>query len=334
MKKVYGLTLYIVVILSIVIGVFMTKMGELAKNLEVSPLDIVKPVPKAFASKPELNFLILGIGGGDHEGPTLSDSITIAKLDLKSNTLHTLGIPRDVWVPEIQDKINSIYAYSLNDDHKNESFDYTKTHFSDFTGQSIDSMVVIDFRTFESVIDALDGITITLKKGFIDPEFPKEGYENAECSPYDPNYGCRYTELIFPKGTYKINGKTALNLVRSRHAEGEEGTDFSRNARQQMVIQSIKNRIMELVSKHELTKLMDVANILNKEIARDHKNADYIPLIRELILSQKGIKIESHTFTEDYFEVPPYSEYQGRYVLVPKDKDYEAFKNEIKKLLQ
>lgn len=334
MKKLFVLLTYIVIVLGIIGGVFGALVQDLMQDLEVSPTDIVKPLPTEFAGKDYLNFLILGIGGGVHEGPTLTDSITVARLDLKTNTVHTVGIPRDVWHTDIRDKINSVYAYSLNDDHKTESFSYTKRHFSNILGMNIDSMIVVDFATFEKVIDALDGITITVKKGFIDPYFPKEGAENEECVPYDADYGCRYITLTFPKGTYEVNGKVALNFVRSRHAEGEAGGDFSRNARQQIVISAIKDKVTAIVKKHNISKLFEIVRILDSQIVKDYKNSDYLPLARKVLLSGKEFTIKSHTFTPDYFEVPPYEEYDGKYVLVPQNEDYVKFKEEIKKMLQ
>lgn len=334
MKKLFILLGYVVVISAILGWVLWQQSKDLMTDLKVSPVDFVKPVPTAFSGKNSLTFLILGIGGGTHEGPTLTDSITVARLDLATNTVHTVGIPRDVWHPDIRDKINSVYAYSLNDDHKDESFDYTKRHFSSILGLSIDSMIVIDFATFESVVDALGGITITVKKGFIDPYFPKEGAENKECVPYDPDYMCRYTTLTFPKGTYEVNGKVALNFVRSRHSEGDSGSDFSRNARQQIVISAIKDKIMKIIKDHNVSKLFEIVRILDSQIVKDHKNSDYLPLARSIALSGKDIKVVSHTFTADYFEVPPYEDYDGKYVLVPQNEDYAKFKEDIKKMLQ
>ncbi len=334
MKKALILSIYILLILGIVGSVLINKIQSLASDLKVSLSDLMSPLAEDIADKNEMYFLILGIGGEDHEGPTLTDSITVARLDLTQNTLHTLGLPRDIWHNDIKDKINSIYAYSLNEDHKNESFGYTKRHFSSLLGLSLDSMVVLDFATFESIIDEIGGITITLNKGFVDPWFPKKGFENKECEPYDADYKCRYVTLSFPKGTYDINGKTALNFVRSRHAEGDSGGDFSRSSRQQIVISAIRSKIEKIIKDRDLEKLANIIKILDRRIVRDRKNAEYIPLARQILLSKDKFTINSHTFTSDYFEVPNYDDYEGKYVLVPTDGDYDKFKKDIARLLK
>ena len=41
-----------------------------------------------------------------------------------------------------------------------------------------------------------------------------------------------------------MDGNTALIFVRSRHAEGIEGSDLAREARQQKVIDAIKNKLL------------------------------------------------------------------------------------------
>ena len=41
-----------------------------------------------------------------------------------------------------------------------------------------------------------------------------------------------------------MDGETALQYVRSRHAEGEEGSDFARGRRQQEVLLALKARLM------------------------------------------------------------------------------------------
>lgn len=333
MKKTIILISYILLILGVLGSVILKEIQTLARDLKVSIFDAIAPLPSELAENGDIYFLLLGIGGGDHDGPTLSDSITVARLDLLNNKLHTLGLPRDIWHDGIKDKINSIYAYSLNDNHKNNSFAYTKDHFSSLLGIRIDSMLVLDFATFEAIIDEIDGIDITLDKGFVDPWFPKKGSENQECEPYDADYKCRYVTLTFPKGTYKINGETALNFVRSRHAEGDAGSDFSRSNRQQIVLSSIKNKIYEIIKRRDLKKLSNIAKILDSQIVRDRENAKYIPLVRHMLLAKNKFSISSHTFTADYFEVPIYDDYDGKYVLIPKGGDFERFKTDVQKLL-
>ena len=48
-----------------------------------------------------VNILLLGIGGGAHDGPNLTDTIILASLDPKKNTVNLISIPRDLYIPAL-----------------------------------------------------------------------------------------------------------------------------------------------------------------------------------------------------------------------------------------
>ena len=52
----------------------------------------------------KINILLLGIGGGSHEGPNLTDTIILANLDPKNNKVTLVSIPRDLWFPDLEGK--------------------------------------------------------------------------------------------------------------------------------------------------------------------------------------------------------------------------------------
>src|SRR3990167_3518212 len=55
----------------------------------------------------QVNILMMGIGGGNHEGPTLTDSIILAHLNLTSKKVSFVPLPRDIWVENAKAKINA-----------------------------------------------------------------------------------------------------------------------------------------------------------------------------------------------------------------------------------
>src|SRR3989344_6575972 len=59
------------------------------------------------SSPDRINFLILGIGGGKHEGPNLSDTIIFASLNIKDQKVILVSLPRDMWSYYIDGKINT-----------------------------------------------------------------------------------------------------------------------------------------------------------------------------------------------------------------------------------
>jgi anionic cell wall polymer biosynthesis LytR-Cps2A-Psr (LCP) family protein len=46
----------------------------------------------------KFNILLTGIGGGDHDGGNLTDTIILASVNRKSGTVSMLSLPRDLYV--------------------------------------------------------------------------------------------------------------------------------------------------------------------------------------------------------------------------------------------
>ncbi len=328
MSKVRIVLIYLVVLTAILFAVVFVQIRAFTRLFQVSVTDIFAPIPSETLADGAVTFLLLGIGGGDHEGPDLTDSITLVRYTPQEASVHTLGIPRDLWSPDVKDKVNAIYTYALQQKEKDPK-QYVKTKFSELLKTQIDYVMVINFADFEKLIDLIGGVTVHVEKGFIDNRYPKDGFADAECEPYDPDYGCRYETLVFRTGDQKLNGKIALKFVRSRHAEGEEGSDFSRNQRQQIVLTAIRTRIGELLSKRDFDTLMTVASFLNSHITRDVTNKESLAIARSLLMKIRVAKLKTQTLPEKIFEVPPPVEYDGRYVLVPKDGDYEQLQSVV-----
>lgn len=326
------LLLYGIILFSILSAVLVGKANMLAQSFHVSLGDVFSPVPASTLKDDALTVLLLGIGGGSHEGPDLTDSITLIRYIPTKNTVRTLGVPRDLWDPEIKDKINSIYTYALQQDEK-DAFGYVKEKFNNLLHSQIDYVVVIDFNDFTQLIDLLGGIQVHIDTGFVDTEFPKEGFENADCVPYDPDFSCRYETLVFRAGDQKLNGEIALKFVRSRHASGDEGTDFARSKRQQLVIAAIRSKIIETVKKRDFDTISKMLSFIDKKVKRDITNKEALAIGRTLITSGSKVSVASNTLDEDVFEVPAQSEYENRYVLIPNDNDFSMLQNLINKKL-
>jgi polyisoprenyl-teichoic acid--peptidoglycan teichoic acid transferase len=329
--RIFVAVIYLFILLIITLWTLSIQVGKLTKEFELEYSDIFASVDREIIKKGYIDVLILGIGGGQHEGPNLTDSIILARYYLHENRVNTVSLPRDLWHDSIKDKINSIYAYSF--DKNRADISWTSDMFYELIGIRMDTVIVIDFQTFERVIDTIGGITINLDKSFVDNHFPRYGMENSDCVPFDPNYNCRYTTLSFPKGRYEIKGRSALSFVRSRYADGGAGSDFSRSQRQQIVITSIKDKLIELVKDRELTKITNVLSAINRDIKRDRSNDYYLTIIRNMLLNSQKLQIKPRTLGMENFYVPSFDLYDGRYVLLPEDDDYEAFQRKIIKIL-
>ncbi|MEK9169776.1 MAG: LCP family protein [Patescibacteria group bacterium] len=146
---------------------------------------LVKPKPEQTI----YNFLLLGYGGGTHEGTYLTDTIMVAHVDIKTIRATLFSIPRDLWVKlqtksgaDFHTKINTLYQLELfPKDYPDLKQTSTKTVISQITGLPIDGFVSVDFAGFIKAIDILGGIDIEVKKSFIDLEYPITGKEKELC---------------------------------------------------------------------------------------------------------------------------------------------------------
>lgn len=264
-----------------------------------------------------VNILLLGIPGGDHEGPTLSDSITVISYDFLSNTFTSISIPRDVWSETLRDKINSAYAYG-EDKVKGGGLKLAKAEVSAIVGIPIQYAAVVDFAKFRQIIDFLGGINITVEKSFTDRKFPIEGKENDLCGGDDPEYKCRYETISFTKGPIRMDGDTALKYIRSRHAANDEGSDFARGVRQQKVLRSVITEVTNLIKKGDFTKVEKFYDLVDVLIERDISNQQVAIILKNVFL-KRNPKQESIALPDSFFVVPNYIDYEDKYVLIPKD---------------
>ena len=198
-----------------------------------------------------INILLLGTGGGEHEGPDLTDTIIFASVNLDRDKVTLVSIPRDLWIPDLNARINTAYS-SAEAKRKGGGIILANAVVKKVVNHTIDYTVRIDFDGFVQIIDILDGIDVDVQSSFDDYKYPITGYENDSCGFSDEDikeftatssaeidiqgkFVCRYKHLHFDKGIAHMDGQTALEFVRSRHAEGADGTDFSRSKRQEQV---------------------------------------------------------------------------------------------------
>lgn len=290
------------------------------KTLHVSPVKTLLSFDGLKKYNNRVNILFLGIAGADHEGPNLSDSIVVASYDLKDNHLTTISVPRDVWSETLHDKINSAYAYG-EAKKKESGFILAKAEVEIITGQPIHYAIVINFDQFEELIDFLGGVEINVENSFVDKEFPITGRENDLCED-DPEYKCRYKTVSFTKGLAIMDGQTALNFVRSRHAESFEGTDFAREQRQQKVIEAIKNKLITFTKKFSLIQYKKLYDLMDKLIKRDINNQQVAIILKNIVFKKK-FKQEKIILLEDFFVNPEtnLNRYNGLWVLTPINDD-------------
>jgi anionic cell wall polymer biosynthesis LytR-Cps2A-Psr (LCP) family protein len=230
-------------------------------------------------------------------------------------------------------KINAAYAVSG---------EAAKRVVETVTGLKVDYYIAVDFLHFERAIDALGGINVDVPVTFDDYFYPVAGLENELCgfSPermvevhrlysgfeLEKQFTCRYERLHFDKGVQKMDGKTALKFIRSRHSE-EHGGDFARGVREQTVLTAIRNKLIsldalknidELFSEFSQLVVSDIDEEVVVEIISHTGNPnDYTP---------SNININTDNYLQNSVST------DGQYILIPKAGigNWEAIRSFIK----
>jgi LCP family protein required for cell wall assembly len=271
------------------------------------------------------NFLVLGIPGGGHPGKDLADTIMFVSVENQTGETLILSLPRDIWITPLRTKLNSVYHY--------EGLGGTKKIVGEILGQPINYGVLIDFDVFTEIIDVLGGVEIEVERTFDDYQYPIAGKENDECGG-DPEFKCRYEHLHFEAGKQGMDGKRALKYIRSRYAEGEEGTDFARSQRQQRLLLAIKNKILSPRFFLNPQKAVQLIKVVGLNIKTDILPQNYGDLAKiALRFRAKNLKME--VLNEGYLITPPPSKikYDNQWVLVPKGGDWREVQEYVSRLI-
>ncbi len=291
----------------------------------------------------KINILLLGIGGGSHDGPLLTDTIMFASIDPLKLSVNLISIPRDLWIDEVKDKVNKVYVYS-EVKKKSSGLLETKRVVSKVVGQRIDYGFLIDFTGFIKAVDIIGGINVKVERSFDDYAYPVAGKENDLCGFEEESiasfsaqiatgsatdfdiFPCRFEHLKFEKGEQHMDGITALKFVRSRHALGPEGTDFARSMRQEKVIKAVKEKVFSAGILLNPVRIFSLYDVIKDSIDTDIKEEEIDDFIK---LAQKMKNSEIHStvldVSEDDREIPallwnpPISdEYNYQWVIIPK----------------
>lgn len=277
-----------------------------------------------------VNVLFLGIGGGKHDGPLLTDTIIYASIDSKLQKVTLISIPRDLWLPDIKSKINTTYAYG-EEKKKGGGLILTKAVIEKILNQPVDYVLRIDFNGFIKAIDLVGGIGVNIEKSFEDLEYPIVGKEIDTCgfeglefekratsSAIFEAFPCRYEHISFKQGVEQMDGEKALKFVRSRHAKGSEGTDFARAKRQEIVIEAFKNKVFSLNTLLSPGKLMSLYDVFQNSIHTNIKQQEYDDFVK-LVIKVKDAQTNNVVF----FYTDPYSENQGIFINPLESEKYD-----------
>ena len=269
-----------------------------------------------------INILHLGVGGGGHDGPYLSDTNIILSIKQDTNEVAMISIPRDLAV-----KINNHGIRKINNadafgeaEQAGGGGEYARKVFEQAFGMSIPYYVRVDFTAFKELVDAIGGITINVQRSFVDTAYP------------GPNYS--FQTVSFEAGLQQINGERALMFTRSRHGSNGEGSDFARAKRQQLVLAAFKKKILSAGTYLNPITLQKIFTSLSQHIITnfDFGQTMYLVSLAKEINSDE-IKTLVIDDSPNGFLKSIIGE-DGAYLLVPKSGNFSEINSAINNIFE
>jgi LCP family protein required for cell wall assembly len=227
------------------------------------------------APKQPVNILVMGSDSRDCEGCGIdqeagggSDTTILFHLSADRESAYGVSIPRDSLVdrPDCKSSDGDTIPGGTNV-MWNAAYSYggpacTIQQFEQTTGVPIDNYVVVDFGSFQDMVDAVDGVEVCVP----------EDIDSSE-------YG-----ITIKKGTRTLNGKEALAYVRVRHGVGD-GSDIGRIKRQQAFIGALVAKVISSGTLTRIDRLVPFLNAATKSLTTD------IPNIKEM--AKVGLQFEN-----------------------------------------
>lgn len=254
-----------------------------ASTTATKPQAEESPEP-AVASGEPFNILVMGM---DRRPPqqrteetsgTRSDALMLVRVEPETGNTRIVSIPRDLLVelaPDEEGKINSAYTEGGPERIVDVVENYTQA--------SVDHTVVIGFKGFREIVDALGGLKIDVEEGL------------------PANKGLQ-------SGIHTLNGKQALFYVRYRSSAGG---DLDRMDRQRQVVAALRSQAMRIDT---LTKLPALVEVLDENVKSDLDFQETVTLGRALIQRGGGAQLRSTKLEGD-----PETLLDGEEVLVPNE---------------
>jgi polyisoprenyl-teichoic acid--peptidoglycan teichoic acid transferase len=214
------------------------------------------------------NTLLIGTDHSDNGQPGRSsdqhsDSLMVLHTDPKSHRLVFLSLPRD-----LRATIPGYGSSKINTAMQLGGPKLAIRTVEDFTGLPINHVVIVDFGSFVSLIDAVGGIDVNVPENILSNRF--------DC-PYSTATRCQQWQgWRFHKGMTHMNGHTALIYSRIRENRlNPADSDISRGVRQQQVMQATLSTLASVGTFFRLP--FDGGNLM-KPLSTDLSTNEFIQL--------------------------------------------------------
>ncbi len=261
-------------------------------------IPIPPPVDQIQQPAGQVNFVLLGSDQRPNSSGFRTDTILLVTLSPNLGKVSITAFPRDLYV-----YIPGWTMQRINTAHAQGGFDALRGTFLYNLGFLPDFYALVNFWSFEQLVDNLGGINV---------------FAPTRLTDHRDGYG-QYT---VPAGNVHMDGETALWYVRSRYSS----SDFERNQRQQAVLIAIFYR---LVSLNGIQRAPELYELFRNNVTTNASFNDISPFLGLAADLASDSSILS-TYTIGRSHVTPFTTSSGAAVLLP---DYNAITNTVRQAL-
>jgi LCP family protein required for cell wall assembly len=265
-------------------------------------------------SEDRTNFLVLGTGGAGHDGADLTDTFLVGSYSHTKQTLSMLSIPRDLYV-EASDgygmRINQIYQYEVGLLGDSETaLEEVSELAARITDLPIHYYAKVNFQGFTDLIDALGGVKVLVPYEIDDPYYPCHNLLD-------------YCPFHITEGVHTLDGETALMYARSRKTT----SDFDRAARQQLILEAIRDKAQSSEILASPKRLRDIYEIVSENLESNLHFRELVALAKlsESLSSQNitsAVLSDEPRYTGGLLYAPNREDYGGAAVLIPAGESF------------
>ena len=211
-----------------------------------------------------INILLLGSDTDEKPawgaGQYLAQTDIVVSIDTTTHEVDMLSFPRDFWlnIPGYgMGKLDMAFSDGGSLSHNMSGVDASRQTFQDDFGVPINFYAWVGLNGFVNVVNTVGGVDVDVTHPVVDDNYPDD-VNNKSGDVY------AYEGIYIPDGPQHLDGPTALEYVRSRHAD--LNGDFGRSARQQQVLDALK---LKLNNPSIISELPQIAKDLQGSVYTD-----------------------------------------------------------------
>lgn len=303
-KQGKGLKIFLIIIaiiLAIIIPLFTIFTIYVKKNFDYNYNKITsKPQDLGYKEEKDdkvINIALFGVDSDNNSFKGRSDCIIILSVDTGKKKVKLISVLRDSLVPI--DKSDERVFSKINSAYSTGGAELAIKTLNQVFALDISEYVTVDFGGLVDIIDAVDGIDITIT----DSELTKiNGTVNAQAAKYG---GEASNYLLSSSGNVHLNGIQALTYSRIRSTANAWGTnnDYGRSDRQRHVLENIFNKAKQM----KMSKIINLLKIVAPSVETSLSYTECISLASKVMMNSPTFE-ETRVPATNHIMNPPKTE--------------------------